>query len=640
MFSQRYAVCAALSIVAALCVRTPALQVGLLADDWDHYAMSTGIYPVPRGVFDHFDFVGRSASEHDALLATGRLPWWISPNLHMALLRPLSSALGHIDYAWLDGARHPIRMHVHSLGWWVVLVIGVACLLPLLLPLPAAALGTLLYAFEDAHILPVTWIANRSELVANAFVVWALVFRVLSVQRQAQRLRFISYGLVACALLAGEHAIPALAYLFCFELLSETAPRAKRVWRLVPLVALVLTFLIVRRAAGYGAAGLGMYIEPLANPLRYLHACLERLPLLFGDVVFGIAADWSPGGPPPHTWWAALPLPPAGPHWTQFQTATGWVAFSVVIASLAWFRRAQPTLFWLLLAAAASIVPMCASIAMGRLTLPAALGVDAAWAWCAYELARRALVHRKLATGAAALAIGAAVVGVHGVGAGMRAWREPTIYAAISLVETAWVRLDGLDVRNRHVITLTSSSAAQWVIPYVRHLHGLSMPASSTPLSAAFRSPHELFRTADSVLELQIPTRPSDAMFTDSVYRSADQPFHTGDRIVTPRFEVRVLAAEGGEPTRLRFSFPASLDSDQYLFLYAQPQGLTPLALPAVGKSVTLAPSARPTLQPLAHATITPRTSARPSNATLHDNPPSSVAYTHPSPPATAARLP
>jgi len=37
--------------------------------------------------------IGREPSEHRALRESGRLPWWISADLHMALLRPLASAL-------------------------------------------------------------------------------------------------------------------------------------------------------------------------------------------------------------------------------------------------------------------------------------------------------------------------------------------------------------------------------------------------------------------------------------------------------------------------------------------------------------------------------------------------------------------
>jgi hypothetical protein len=98
-----------------------------------------------------------------------------------------------------------------------------------------------------------------------------------------------------------------------------------------------------------------------------------------------------------------------------------------------------------------------------------------------------------------------------------------------------------------------------------------------------------------------------------------NDPFHAGERIVTPNFEVTILAADGGEPTWLRFGFPASLDSDRYLFLHAGPQGFSPLSIPPVGSRVTLPPAIWPTPQPLAHASSTPRTAASSSNATLHE---------------------
>lgn len=597
---KAYACFAALSILVGLVLRSPALEVGLIADDWDHYAMSMGIYPATRSPFDHFDFVRASAIDRAALQASGRLPWWVAPDLHMALFRPLSSALGHVDYAWFDGARHPGRMHLHSLVWWLILVTGVACVLPLVLPLPAAALGTLLYAWEDAHILPVTWIANRSELVANAFVVWAVFLRVLGTRRNdSQRLRAAAYALVACGVLAGEHAIPALAYLAAFELSRSELQLRERVRAVLPLALLVAGAVILRLAGGYGASGVGMYVEPLAQPLRYLEACVQRLPLLFGDVVFGIAADWFPSGPPADTWLAALPFIPAWPSWPGFQLAMGWIGVAgvglVLVALRARTEPAMRAVFWLLLGAAASIVPMCASVAMGRLTLPAALGVDAAWAFCATELVRRAHTHRSAVRWAGAVAAAAMVLGPHAIGAARRAWYEPQALAWLAQTETDWVRLDGLNVAGRKLILLTAGCAAQWVIPFVRHWSGLEMPASSTPLSAAILSSHELIRTADDAIELRLPARPFGATFTNSVYRSANHAFRVGERLHTPNFDVEVLAAESGEPTWLRFQFPKSVDDASYAFLYARPEGFAQLELPEVGGRVMLPPASWPT---------------------------------------------
>jgi hypothetical protein len=340
-----------------------------------------------------------------------------------------------------------------------------------------------------------------------------------------------------------------------------------------------------------------MYVEPLEQPIRYLKACSQRLPLLFGDVVFGISADWFPAGPTPGSWLAALPVP-AGPHWAVFQQAMGWLAMAGVGGAVLRLRRCtEPALrglYWLLLAAAASLPLMCASVAMGRLTVAAALGVDAAWAYLATALARKALAQPNLARCATAIMVGAGVVYAHVVGAGMRAWGEARGLAWLSRTEAAWVRLDNLPVSGREVMLLTTGCAAQWVIPFVRHGSGLPLPVNSTPLSAAFFSWHELIRPASNVLELRFPIRPFVATFTDSVYRSAEHPFRTGDHIQTPNFEVDILAAEAGEPTWLRFQFPRSLDDPRYLFLHARAEGYAPFALPAVGERITLPPGAWP----------------------------------------------
>lgn len=599
-----YALFAALCILAALSVRTPAVHAGLLADDWDHYAMSAGIYPVPRSAFDHFDFIGRSSSEHRAFQLQGRLPWWSAPNLHVALFRPLASLLGELDFAWLDGYRHPSRAHIHSLLWWLALVVGVAFLLARLLPLPAAAIGALLYAIDDAHIVPASWIANRSELVANALVVWALYLAVRAAQtvRRPLGLEVLSLSLAAAALLAGEHAIPALAFLFAFQLLRVELEWRKRMLRVAPVLGLVVAYLVVRRLLGYGASGHGLYVEPFLDVARYLRACIAHLPLLFGDLVLGFAADWHLWGPPPGSLFARLPMP-EGTSWASVQVAVGWVSAVLFAAAVAWLARAaeDPTkrsLLWLLLGAAASLLPMCATVPMGRLTLPAAIGVDAALAFGIYELARRAWRARRAVQFIPVAAFALLVLSCHLVSPGIRAYREAQGYADLSKVEERWARLDGLDIRGRDVVILTAGCTAQWVIPYIRHRHGLTVPRSSTPLSAAFLSPHEVVRSAANTLELRLPGRPIGATILGSVYRSDDHVFHAGDHIPTPNFDVTVLATDRGEPTWLRFTFPVALDDPRYLFLFARPAGLQPLELPPIGERISLPIPAWPTAPP------------------------------------------
>ncbi|HKU37595.1 MAG TPA: hypothetical protein VJR89_05590, partial [Polyangiales bacterium] len=507
-----------------------------------------------------------------ALLASGRLPWWSAPDLQMTLLRPLASALGAFDFQVLDGARHPARMHAHSLLIWMLLLCGVALVLPELLPLPAAGLALLLYSCEDAAILPVTWIANRSELIANACVVFALYC-------QLRGLRVASLALVALALLAGEHALPALGYLAAFEL-----ARGFRWQRLAPLCALVVSYFAGRAALGWAASGLTMYIDPIATPRRFLSAASDRLPLLFGDVVFGIASDWFPGGPPRGELFG-LPLVPKAVDWPSLQLGLGWLACALVIGTLLALRGRGPV-FWLLLAAALSLVPMCAATPMGRLTLPAALGVHAAFGAGLWALARRSRT--------AAAALGCVLLWVHGVSAGLRSHREPELYVRMARSEEQWGALAHLDVGGREVILISAGYSTHWVMPYVRHLHGLPPLTGSHTLSAAYLSEHELVRSGERSLEIRLPGRPRGGTFSGSVYRAEDRPFFAGQRIITPRFSVEILAADGGEPVWMRFTFPNSLDWDGYRFVYPFRQGVLRLTLPPIGGRLMLPPPAFP----------------------------------------------
>src|SRR5262249_47913409 len=163
-------------------------------------AMHAGIYPVARGPLDYFDFVGASAAERHALLDAGRLPWWTHATTHLAVLRPLASALIHFDFTVLGPS--PYRLHLHSMAWWAVLIAAVAVLFRQLLPPAVAALGVLFYALDESHGLPLSWIANRSALVALALCIWALCAHVAARQGRFPLGRALALFLLALALLA------------------------------------------------------------------------------------------------------------------------------------------------------------------------------------------------------------------------------------------------------------------------------------------------------------------------------------------------------------------------------------------------------------------------------------------------------
>src|SRR5262249_13308754 len=83
--------------------------------------------------------------------------------------------------------------------------------------------------------------------------------------------------------------------------LGSTTDRAERRQRLGRWTLLLGCYGAVRIVLGYGTHGSGMYLDPTSQPGAFLRRGLVRLPVLIGDVVFGVRADWWNTGFP----WAA-----------------------------------------------------------------------------------------------------------------------------------------------------------------------------------------------------------------------------------------------------------------------------------------------------------------------------------------------
>ena len=176
------------------------------------------------------------------------------------------------------------------------------------------------------------------------------------------------------------------------------------------------------------------------------------------------------------------------------------------------------------------------------------------------------------------------------------------MYSFRSVLEESWVlraQLSDREVKGQNVMLIAARDwASEFAIPYVRHLHGLAMPASTELLSAASDSPHELVRVAPTVLDIVLPSPIVGTRFLTSVYRHESLPFHSGDRVVSPRFDVEVLEVSEGEPKHLRFRFPADLDDPRYVFLYPAGTGMVRLTMPRVGERSRLPPPAWPSIGP------------------------------------------
>ena len=596
-----YAAVVGVMVATSVAVREPALHAGLFADDWDQYAMVQGIYPIKLQFWDLFNWVTADDSERAALLDAGRLPWWAARNVHLGVFRPLASVLTYLDYTTLDALHHPWRMHIHSLLWWLFLVGGVATLLGTLLPLPIAAISVGLYAFDDGHIVPFAWPANRSQLVALAFIIWALWLEVLAERRGSRTLRAIAAASVALGLAAGEHALAPLTYFAGFFLLGS-GTWLERARKLLPSIALVAFYICLRASLGYGVAGSGFYVDPLSEPLRYAEACLTRVPLLLGELIFSASSEWWYWGYPWQRFEWFRELTPTA-FWLQPGVRVGLVSLGIVagVLTLAAIRQlgdsdgrlGERQLRWLLIGALVSLIPLSGTIALGRMTVAPAIAFNALIAyvaWRSVRILRQRVSVRSCVAAAAVLLVVFELAVIEPV---LRSRDGAHYMHGITHLERGWVEkaeYGSDDLTHNHVFVLSSRDmASQFSITYILHAAGRAMPASATLLSPMGEKAQLLSRRSENVFDIEFSTlRTRVPPMNGSVYRSEGDPLTVGDVVSMRLFDVTIMDVENGQPNHLRFVFKSSVDDLSYVFLVATEEQLARIRMPAIGESVTI----------------------------------------------------
>lgn len=338
-----------LSLVLAL----PALTGGWSADDFVHQMVLQGGHDLGprRPLLDLFTFL-EPGTWNAALAERGLLPWSSDPESRISFFRPVAAATHWLDSKLWPGSA-PLQ-HAHSLLWWGLALLGVRQVTQDTGPPWVAALALLLFALDDAHAVPVTWIANRNVLICLALSTAAL--RLHQLQRPGWALLPM-----ALALCASEAAIGAAAYILAWEL-TRDGPRSKALLRLTPLVLLILAWRVFYNLAGYGAQRSALYVDPVRSPMAFTLASLERGPIL-------LLGQWL--GMPVELWMVSE----AGMRWTM--AGVGWVfLFLLLIALYPLLKESRHARFWAI-GSFASTLPLCAAFPMDRLLLFPGLGAAA-----------------------------------------------------------------------------------------------------------------------------------------------------------------------------------------------------------------------------------------------------------------------
>jgi hypothetical protein len=129
-------------LVGTLLLALPSIAFGFYIDDYVLRAEVAGLVENSPPAWDLYRFTGDTPAEGRADIAAGKLRWWTSPELHVHLVRPLSSLLFVLD-AKVFGAA-PLGYHLVSIAWYLALVAAVGALLQHVLPGGAGTMAMLL----------------------------------------------------------------------------------------------------------------------------------------------------------------------------------------------------------------------------------------------------------------------------------------------------------------------------------------------------------------------------------------------------------------------------------------------------------------------------------------------------------------
>ena len=563
----------AIVVVGTLLV-LPSLVTGLVADDYIHAIILKGLnFPgFAKSPFALFRFA--LPGENGPLIERGILPWWTDPELRFAFFRPLSAATHWVDYALFPAS--PMLMHLHSVAWAVLGLLAVRALYRSIMgPGFGATLALALYALDDARGPSIGWVANRNALIGLALSMGAVVLFHRGA-RGSSGARWLGPVAFAASLAAGEAAIAGAAYLVAYAIFLDGRPASRRVISLVPFGAVAALWLATTRFFGYGVSRSGEYLDPLREPLAFLRTLPGRGGALLLAQLGGVPSEWANG------YRLVSPILPA----VMFLCA---LAVVVLVGWVLWPHAAQSrrVCFWIT-GALLSVIPASTAFPSDRMLLWVSVGAMGALAEFVRAIAKGRERRPRVALFGPPI-----IVFLHLVVAPLllpgRAMGVVLSRAIVGFADRAVPRSPDVATRTVVYVNPPSDPTVSFLIP-TRVANGVPIPATQLSLATATGQvtvsrldAHTLSVTLDNGYLLAQ---------TERMFRSDGHPLHRGDVITLPnvRIEVtRVLA--DGRPESATFRFSRPLDDPSLYFLAWKNDRFDRFTPPAVGASVTLAPS-------------------------------------------------
>ncbi len=538
-----------------------------MADDLIQLSVLEGVSPDRwTGPLELYTISDGEPVHVQAMKDAGAFPWFFDPGFEMAFFRPLSSGLLALDHT-LFGLQ-PLGYRVHGTLWFLLLMLGLGLLLRTAVPGPVGRLALILFAISGIHGI-LCWTATRHIVIAGALGVLALAAHVHGRQGGWRPGRALAVVGLALALTAGEAAVAVMAYLFAYEAISAPGSRRERLLAALPTAVLLLAYLGLYAALGYGSSTASGYLDPLRDPLGFLVELPPRLTFLLGAMVTGGNADI----------WVLRP----DLHWAMVIFGACSLAVGGGLLWASW-KGSPPDqrhgARWLFLGAAASALPFTGSPMGSRCLVVPLMGGSVAIAWVLHRWwtvgRRRSGVAPRANSGACwVLAV------IHLAVAPLQRLAAPPLFQAMMSTSLATAmdeaELGTMGLQDQTVVVLNAPSLVvgfhAW---FYRALEGLPLPRDWRTLSWA-PGTHRFHRTAADTLELEL----------EGAGMSAPN-LNVGDIIEIRGLRAAVLERGRIGPSRVEFQFDLALE-DPAIHLLAWREGrLQRQAAPPIGETITL----------------------------------------------------
>jgi hypothetical protein len=563
----------------AVILTLSSLNAGLLVDDYHHKLLMTGSDSPIRildSPIDMFNFFNGDPERISKLMDYGFLPWWTYNKIKGAFWRPLASLTHWLDYTlWPDT---PALMHLQSLIWYGVLVLSVAFLYRRFEVAPLiAGLAALLYAIDDAHGTPVGFLANRNAIMATSFGVLSIVSHD-KWRRDNWRLGMLAGPvLLVASLLSAEAGISTCAYLAAYMLFIDRGIWRKRIAAMIPYVAVVIVWRFLWTYLDYGMENVGVYIDPLSEPLSFISAVKDRAPfLLLGQLALP-PSDITMILPP----WYSIPL------WRIALIFLVLLAFVFVPL----LRRDRVARFWTL-GMLLSVLPICATFPHDRLLTFVGIGAMALVAQFLFIVFDKTQYRPKsIAWRVPAVVLAVIFIFVHLVISPLALPIKAAYPMMPKKISDKFMINGPLDksienqdlvVVNPPIAFIAMSSSPVWEsekYPMPRHLRILT--------SSLFR-PVKIHRPDSNTIVVQ-PEYGYYVWVFDALFRDKKHPFSVGDRVELTGMTVEITEMTGdGRPAEAAFTFTVPLEDPSLRWLQYKNGSFVPFTPPAIGGNLVL----------------------------------------------------